>query len=207
MTSKQLVLIGAGGHAKACIEIIESIGEFSIAQIVGHESELGHKILGHTIKFIDADLVTLRQEYEFAFIGIGQIQNPEPRKRMFSKLTDLGFQVPTILSTKALVSKYADIGAGSIVMNATILNADCKIGENVILNSASLIEHDVVVGDYCHVSTRVTINGGSKIGQGTFLGSGTVVRNGIEIGENSFVEMGSVITRSLPSNFGYKENR
>ena len=206
MTSKDLILIGAGGHAKACIEIIESRGEYSIAHVVGQESEVGLNILGHTVRHTDSDLATLRGKYEFAFIAVGQIHSPELRMKLHARLAELGYQLPTILSKNAIISRFAEIASGSIIMNGAILNANCRIGKNVIINSGSLIEHDVLVGDHCHVSTRVTINGGTKIGQGTFLGSGTVIRNGIEIGENSFVGMGSVISRSLPSNSNHKES-
>jgi sugar O-acyltransferase (sialic acid O-acetyltransferase NeuD family) len=206
MSSKKIVLIGAGGHAKACIEIIESAGEYSIAQIVGQSPEIGSSVLGHVVKYTDADLALLREEYEYAFIGIGQMHNPEPRRGIHSKLLNLGYQIPTIISKYAIVSSNAKIGTGSIVMNGAILNADCTVGENVIVNSSALLEHDVFVGADCHVSTRVTVNGNSRIGQGTFLGSGTVIRNGILIGENSFVDMGSVITESLPPNSRYGKN-
>ena len=206
MSSKKIILIGAGGHAKACIEVIESAGEFSIAQIVGQSSEIGSTVLGYVVKHTDADLALLREEYEYAFIGIGQMHNPEPRREIHSNLLNLGYQMPTIISKHAIVSSKAKIGTGSIVMNGAILNSDCTVGTNVIINSSALLEHDVFVGDDCHISTRVTINGNSRIGQGTFLGSGTVIRNGIEIGENSFVDMGSVITESLPPNSRYRMN-
>lgn len=206
MSTKKIVLIGAGGHAKACVEIIEMTGEYSVAEIVGQVPEFGLSIFGLEIKHSDADLALLRNKYDYAFIGIGQIHNPNPRKKMYSKLLNLGYQLPTIISKYAIVSSRAKIEDGSIVMNGAILNADCKVGKNSIINSAALIEHDVLVGDDCHISTRVTINGNCKIGPGTFLGSGTLIRNGIEIGENSFVGMGSVIAESLPPHSRYKMN-
>ena len=204
MTAKEIVLIGAGGHAKSCIEVIESTGEYSIAQVVGQETDLGLHILGHEVRHTDADLVNLKEKYDFALIGIGQIHNPETRIKLFSTLSEIGFKLPIIISKTATVSQFAQIGKGSIVMHGAILNADCVIGENVILNSSSLIEHDAKIGDHCHVATRVTVNGGTKIGKRTFLGSGTVVRNGIEIGDNSFVGMGSVVSKSLAANSVYK---
>lgn len=200
MTRRNLVLIGAGGHAKACIEVIESAGDYSVAHVVGQESDLGNQILSHKIAHTDKDLADLRNEFDLAFIAIGQIHSPEKRAETHTKLQRLGFQIPTIISPTSVVSSFAKIGSGSIIMNGAIVNADCKVGENVIINSASIIEHDVWVGDYCHVSTGVIINGDSRIGTGTFLGSGSVIRNGISIGENSFVGMGSVITQSLPPN-------
>lgn len=205
MSKSNLLLIGAGGHAKACLEIIESTGIYSVASIVGLESELGQNVLGYSVIHTDNELENLQKEYEYAFIAIGQIQNSESRVRMHSRLIKLGFKLPTIVSSSAQVSRSVEIGIGTIVMNGAILNADCKIGENVIINTASVLEHDVTIGNHCHVSTRVVVNGGTKIGRGTFLGSGSVVRNGIEIGENSFVGMGSIITSSLPSDSRYKE--
>jgi sugar O-acyltransferase (sialic acid O-acetyltransferase NeuD family) len=204
VTPKEIVLIGAGGHAKSCIEVIESTGEYSVAQIVGQETDLGLRILGHEVRYTDADLVNLKERYDFALIGIGQIRDPEIRIKLFLTLSEIGFKLPTIISKTATVSEFAQIGKGSIVMHGAILNADCVIGQNVIVNSSSLIEHDAKISDHCHVATSVTVNGGAKIGERTFLGSGTIVRNGIEIGDNSFVGMGSVVSKSLASNSFYK---
>ena len=204
MTAKEIVLIGAGGHAKSCIEVIESTGEFSIAQVVGQDADLGSHVLGHEVRFTDADLINLKESYDFAFLGVGQIHNPEMRIKLFLTLSEIGFKLPTIISKTAMVSEFAEIGKGSIVMHGAILNVDCVIGENVIINSASLIEHDANIGDHCHIATKVTVNGGAKIGRSTFLGSGTVVRDGVDIGENSFVGMGSIVSKSLPSNSFYK---
>ena len=48
--TKNLILVGAGGHAKACIEVIESTKEFAIKGLVdqqkGMRSILGYSILG-----------------------------------------------------------------------------------------------------------------------------------------------------------------
>jgi sugar O-acyltransferase (sialic acid O-acetyltransferase NeuD family) len=206
MIAKEIILIGTGGHAKSCIEVIESTGEYSIAQVIGQEADLGSLVLGHEVRHTDADLVNLKDKYDFAFIGVGQIRNPDMRIKLFLTLSKIGFKLPTIISKTAIVSEFAQIGKGSIVMHGAILNADCVIGENVIINSASLIEHDANIGNHCHIATRVTVNGGAQIGERTFLGSGTVVRNGIDVGSNSFVGMGSVVSKSLPSKSVYKED-
>lgn len=206
MKSKGLLLIGAGGHAKSCIEIIESLGDFFIAEVIGRESEIGRSILGRTVRYSDSNLVNLRNEYDYAFIAIGQIYSPATRKRIYSKMSELGFEFPTFISKGAQVSRYARIGAGSIVMNGVIVNADCKIGENVILNTGSIIEHDVLIENNCHVATNVTINGEAVIGEGTFIGSGSTVKNGIEIGENCFIGMGTRVINSIPSNSIVKAN-
>lgn len=199
-----MLLIGAGGHAKSCIEIIESSGEFSVAEVVGQDSEKGMSILGRTVQYSDSDLAYLRNRYEYAFIAIGQIHSPAIRIKLYSIISEMGFKLPTFVSQSAQVSRYTKIGTGSIVMNGVIVNPNCTIGENVIINSGSIIEHDVLIGDNCHVATRVTVNGNATIGDGSFLGSGSIVRNGIEIGSNCFIGMGSRITNSIPSNTIFK---
>ena len=40
----KLILIGAGGHARSCIDVIEQEGKFKITGIVGLESELGLQV-------------------------------------------------------------------------------------------------------------------------------------------------------------------
>ena len=70
MTAKEIVIIGAGGHAKSCIEVIESTGEYSIAQVVGQESDLGLHILGHEVRHTDADLVNLKEKYDDKCLNI-----------------------------------------------------------------------------------------------------------------------------------------
>jgi sugar O-acyltransferase (sialic acid O-acetyltransferase NeuD family) len=200
MTTKQLVIIGAGGHAKSCIEIIETLDDFEIACVVGLESEVGQTVLGHKISDTDADLESLRDIFKFAFIAVGQLYDPGPRINLEKKLIQLGFKLPAFVSKNSLVSRTAKIGEGSIVMNGAIINSQAVIGRLVTVNSGALIEHDVSIGDHSHIATRAIVNGGVRVGKGTFIGSGAVIRNGIEIGENSFIGMGSLVTTSLSAN-------
>ena len=49
MKKKPLILIGSGGHAKACIDIVENEGKFYIYGIVDNKvkgSLLGYPIIG-----------------------------------------------------------------------------------------------------------------------------------------------------------------
>ena len=46
---KDIVLIGAGGHAASCIDVIESEGRFRIAGLVGVKSELHLRLCGYEV--------------------------------------------------------------------------------------------------------------------------------------------------------------
>ncbi|MAR99895.1 MAG: acetyltransferase [Nitrosomonadales bacterium] len=196
MTKPEIILIGAGGHALSCIDVIEQEDKFKIAGLIGKKEELGRKVCGYNIIGIDNDLVDLFKQYKNAHISIGKI-NTDIRNNIFIQTTKIGFSMPTITSPNAYVSDYADIGDGSIIMHGVIINAGVNIGNNCIINSKALIEHHVQIEDGCHVSTNCIINGNVKIGTGTFIGSSACIKNNISIGKNSVIGMGLSVRKDL----------
>jgi len=195
-----ILLVGAGGHAKACIDVIEQQKMFEVIGLVGDENETGGTILGYPIIGTDAELPKLFKQSANALVTTGQIKTPETRIRLFDLLTQAGFNLPSVISPQAYVSNHAKIGSGSIVLHGAIVNAGAVIGDNCIINSRSLVEHDAMVGHHCHISTGAIINGDVSIGSGTFVGSGSVVRESIVIGERCVIGMGQLITGDCAAN-------
>lgn len=190
LSKPHILLLGAGGHARACIDVIELTGEYVVAGLVGLPSEVGSSIFGYPVLGTDADLADLLGVFRCALITIGQIKTPEPRIRLFKILEENACEMPTIISPRAYVSPHARVGAGTIVMHGAVVNAGAVVGRNCILNSQSLVEHDVVVADHCHISTSAAVNSGVYVGAGTFIGSGSTVRQCAHIAENCLIGMG-----------------
>ena len=203
MIKPNLILIGAGGHARACIDVIEQEGTYKIAGLVGLSEEVGTNHLGYEVIATDADLQELAKQYKNALISVGQIQSPDTRIQLFRNAEHAGFSLKTVISRFAYVSHHAEIGAGTIIMNGAIVNAGSHIGVNCIINSNSLIEHDVSIEDHCHVSTGSIVNGNSSIGYGSFIGSGVIVKEGISIGMNSIVGMGLTVRKNIGNDVRY----
>jgi sugar O-acyltransferase (sialic acid O-acetyltransferase NeuD family) len=185
-----LILIGAGGHARACIDVLEEHGGYRIAGLVGLEVEMHNQYYGYAVIGTDSELPELARTYRHAIIAAGQIQSPDTRIRLFRRAVECGFELPAIIAPTAHVSCHAAIGAGTIVMHGAIVNAGARVGDNSIINSRALIEHDATVGNHCHVSTGAILNGNAHVGDGSFVGSGSVVKEGIRIGERCVVGMG-----------------
>lgn len=190
---KNIILIGAGGHSKVCIDVIEQIAEWKIAGIVDYKKTKIKDILGYPIIGFDNDLERLKKKYQYAFVGVGQIRSAEIRIKLFNQLIKLGYKLPYLISPNAYVSKHAKIGKGTIVMNNATVNADAKIGDNCIINSKSLIEHDVLIENHCHISTGATINGGVKVGAQSFVGSNATTKEKITIASKSFIKANTLI--------------
>lgn len=190
MNKSPILLMGAGGHARACIDVLEQEGRFVVAGLVGLPHEVGTRILGYPVLGTDLELPALLGEYAQALVSVGQIKTPEPRMRLFDLLATTGCALPVIVSPRAYVSPHATLGAGTIVMHGAVVNAGAVVGRNCIINSQSLIEHDVEIADHCHIATSSAINSGVHIGAGTFIGSGSSVRQCIRIGERCLIGMG-----------------
>ena len=190
MTKMPILLVGAGGHARSCIDVIEQEGRFQVGGLVGLPEELGALILGYPVLGTDTDLARLLRDYAYALITVGQIKTVEPRMRLFELLQQFDCTLPVLVSPHAYVSSHATLGEGTVVMPGAVVNAAAAIGRNCIINSQSLIEHDVVIGDHCHIATAVAINSGVHIGSGTFIGSNCSVRQLVKIGERCLVGMG-----------------
>jgi sugar O-acyltransferase (sialic acid O-acetyltransferase NeuD family) len=185
-----ILLVGAGGHARACIDVIEQEGRFQVSGLVGLPGEIDARILGYPVLGTDVELARLIRDHAHALVAIGQIKTAESRMRLFDRLLQFGYVLPVIVSPHAYVSPHATLGAGTIVMHGAVVNAAAVVGRNCIINSQSLIEHDAVIGDHCHVATAVAINSGVHIGAGTFIGSNCSVRQLVKIGDRCLVGMG-----------------
>ena len=83
---KEIILVGGGGHCKACIDVIELKGIHRIAGIVDVTEKLNRKILGYRVIATDDDIPRLAKEYRYFLVTVGQIKSPERRIRIFKKL-------------------------------------------------------------------------------------------------------------------------
>lgn len=193
MSKPPLIVIGAGGHAHACIDVIEQLGTYKIVGLVGLPEEMNGKFLGYSVIGVDSDLSKLARDCQYAIIAVGHIHSPALRIRLYQRAIELGFQLPTMIAPDAYVSRHAAVGAGTIVMHGAIINAGVRIGNNCIINSRALIEHDATVADHCHISTGAILNGAAKIGRGSFVGSGSVIKEGVSIGSDCIVGMGLAV--------------
>lgn len=197
MRKVRLILIGAGGHARACIDVIEQCGQYEIAGLIGRPNELNFQHFGHPVIAADDDLPEIARMYHYALVVVGQIQTPVHRIRLFELAAKLGFQMPIIIAPTAYVSRHASVGVGTILMPGAIVNAGAKVGNNCIINTRALVEHDATVADHCHISTGAIVNGGASVGAGSFIGSGSVIKEGISIGKTCVVGMGLVVRHSV----------
>lgn len=193
---RPLILIGGGGHCKSVIEVAESAG-YEIKGILDMPDEVGKEVLpGHKIIGTDDEIPQYVEECDF-IITVGFIKNPAIRVKLYNKVKAAGGRLATIIASTAHVSKYAELGEGTVIMHHAFVNAGAKIGDNCIINTFVNIEHDAEVSNQCHISTGTMVNGECKIGENCFIGSQSVCANCIEIASDIIVGAGSVVRKSI----------
>ncbi len=203
MIKPQIVLIGSGGHASSCIDVIEQEGQFSIAGLIGIEKDLNEKNLEYEVIGTENSLSGLVKNIPYAFIGLGQSKGLEYRGNVFARIEAIGFKIPCVISPLSYVSKHSSVGFGTIVMHGAQVNANAAVGTNCIVNSQSLIEHGALIGNNCHISTGAIINGDVTIGPSTLVGSGAVIKEGVKIGSNVQIGMGVIVRKNIEDNATY----
>lgn len=193
-----IILIGAGGHARSCIDLIEQDGRFHVAGLVGTPDQIGSSVLGYPVLGSDTDLPRLQEQFKRAVISVGQVKSPDIRARLFAMARTHGCEFPVIVSPRAYVSPHATVGAGTVIMHGAVVNANARIGENCILNTSVIVDHDTQVEDHCHISTSAVLNGGVHVGWGSFVGSNTSVRQDIRIGARCVIGLGQSVLTNCP---------
>ena len=154
---KDLILVGGGGHCKSVIDVAESAG-YNIWGIIDMPEDVGNRIFGYKVIGTDDDIPFYADKAEFV-ITVGFIKNPAVRIRIYDKIKEAGGKLATLIASTAYVSKYANVGEGTVVMHHAMVNAGAQLGTNCIINTFCNIEHDAVIGNQCHISTGTMVNG------------------------------------------------
>ena len=196
----ELLLIGAGGHCRSCIDLISCIPDFDIAGVVDRDGSDLKEVMGHSIIGTDSKLEVLLEKFNQVHITVGQIKTPKIRINLFNRAKSYGAEFPVLVSPSAYLSQRAKIDEGSVLMHLTIINSEAEVGKNCIINNKALIEHDAIIGSHCHISTGALINGGVVIEEGCFVGSGAMIHERVKIGGNSIIGAGQVVKTDIASN-------
>ena len=186
---KEIVIIGAGGHAKVIADIVLKNGDKIIGFLDGSHPEgefLGYPKLGKDVdytKYLDC----------YFIIAIG---NAGVREKLVSSMTNAKWY--TAIHPSAIISKIdTSIGEGSVVMANATINSGAHIGKHCIVNSNSVVEHDNRIGDYVHVSVGAKVSGTVHVGARTWIGAGATISNNVNVCNDCMLGAGTVVVKDI----------
>lgn len=196
---KKCLILGGGGHAKVLIDAIQSCADILIIGVLDRDPKLkGTKIFGVPVRGSDELIAELKGDADSFLVGIGSVGDPSTRMKLFQMGLDAGLEPLTIIHPRAIVSRYAEIGEGSMLYAGSIINPAAEVGRNVIINTGAIVEHDCKIGDHAHIATGARMGGTVTIGMGAHIGAGAVIRQNGVVGEFAVVGAGAVVTKPVP---------
>lgn len=179
-----MYLYGASGHAKVIIDILQANNE-NIEALVDDNPQLS--------SLHDITVVHSAEGCSPMIVSIG---NNTIRKKIVEQLINHNFG--RAIHPSAILSPYATVGDGSVVMQGAIIQSDAQVGKHCIINTGATIDHDCKIEDFVHISPNSSLCGNVQVGEGTQVGAGSVVVPGVKIGKWCLITAGSVVTTDIP---------
>ena len=205
--SNQLIIVGGGGLAKMCIDLINLNKEYGIHGITDYGIPVGTEILGVPVLGNDEILGSLHKEgYMTAVNAIGSISIDNTskifslRKIIYDRIKSHGFFMPVLIHPSARVAISAQIGEGTLIMENAVVGCDAVIGNDCIINTGAIISHDCRIGHHSRISPGAILAGGITVGENSLIGMGTTIYLGVKIGRNVVIANGKNIMNDIPDN-------
>jgi sugar O-acyltransferase (sialic acid O-acetyltransferase NeuD family) len=191
MSTKPIIILGSGGHAKVCLEILKIL-DYEIIGVAGPDLS-GKTFLGAPVIGSDEDVLSYSANEVRLVNGVGSIGNPTIRRNLFNSYKKQGYYFQTIIHPSAIISSDVHLGEGAQIMAGCVIQPGCFIDENSIINTRASVDHDCRIGKHVHLAPGVTLSGGVQIGNETHVGtSGTIIQN-ICVGYECIVGAGALV--------------
>ncbi|SEW52470.1 acetyltransferase [Chitinophaga arvensicola] len=184
----EIYLLGASGHGKVIIEIMERMGQVPAG--IFDDDPSRRELLGYAVsgRFDPAKI----SRAATLIIAIG---NNHIRKKIAGRMT---LPFTTVVHPSACVSSRATIGPGTAVMAGSTVNSEVMIGAHCIINTNASVDHDCVIDDYVHISPNVALAGNVTVAEGAHIGIGACVIQGVTIGRWATIGAGAAVIRDVP---------
>jgi sugar O-acyltransferase (sialic acid O-acetyltransferase NeuD family) len=199
----RLFILGAGGHAKKCIDLLRMTGGWEIVGILDASHPIGSVILGVPVLDCDDDAALKRQwnnGVKFAVNGIGMVEKHAMRHQIDERLKSFGFFQPNLIHTHALLAPSAVLGEGNQIMARAVIESAVRIGNGCIINTGAIVSHDCQISDHVHIAPGAVLAGAVSVASNTLIGMGCTIYMRARIGRNVVVANGTHIYRDVADN-------
>ena len=196
MIREKIILLGSGGHAGIVLDIIEEMDVYNIVGVVTKEEIPAGKFNGYKILGDDNVLTELLKDgITKAVIGVGGFKDNVSRKKIFTKLKEMSFEIVPAIHPKAIISRSVTINEGMVAFAGVVINPNVRIGNNVIIATGATIDHETELNDHVLVSAGVTVGANSYIREGALLALGSKIISGVTVGRNVLIGAGAVVVK------------
>lgn len=193
-----LVIVGAGGFGRECLDIVESLNEVGagIENVVFVDDRHGpFELLERRGARCVGPVLSAGQHADRFVIAIG---HGDARRVIDAELTRRGLEAIVLVHPHATVGSQCTLGPGSIVNAGARLTTNITTGRHAQVHANASVGHDCILEDYISVFPGATVSGQVHVGASVTIGTGANVLPGVRIGTAAYVGAGAVVTRDVP---------
>ncbi len=152
---QERLLIGGGGHAAS---VADALGLQNI-DLAGYVDPVDHGLLlGYIPRLGDDEaLVSRDPATTLLYNCIGSVGDMAPRRAIYTRFHDRGFQFETLVHADATCSGHAALGRATQVMARAVLGPGIQSGINTLINTGAIIEHGCHIGNHCQWRSPVWV--------------------------------------------------
>lgn len=195
--TRRLVIVGAGGHGRETLDIVEACNAVEPTfDVVGFcARDFDPALVARRGVAVLGDVDVLRETDASYVIGIG---TSETRRDLDATITPYGREAAMLAHPRSSRGSDLRIAPGVLLAAGARVTTNVTLGRHTHLNVNAVVSHDCVVGDYVTLSPGVLVNGTVTLGDGVFLGTGAVVLPGVTVGAWARIGAGAVVTEDVP---------
>ncbi len=187
---KNLIVIGAGGHAGCVADAARSAG-FTIVGFFDHSAgqTAGKREALDSLDGVDLEATGLA-------LGIGANFS---REAAYATIKDSypGAQFPVIVHSSAWVSPSANLVEGAVVMSMASIGPGCSVGLGSLVNTGSSLDHDSTMGSFASLGPGARTGGSVTIGERTVVGLNAGILHGISVGSDTVIGAHSLVNKAM----------
>lgn len=190
---RTLAVLGAGGHGKVVADAAEAEGRWD--NVVFFDQAWPKQTQCGPWDIVGDEAALLSQPSRFSGVVVAIGANPV-RLDCVRRLIAAGAELATVVHPAAVISRHADVAAGTVAFAGAVVNPGARVGMACILNTGASVDHDCVLGDGVHISPGAHLAGNVHIGEASWIGIGASIRQGITLGPNTMVGAGAAVVHS-----------
>lgn len=192
-----ILIFGAGGHAKAVIDVIEKSENYRIAGLLDTHKSPGTEVYGYTV-LGDENYLGQDKTINGVIVAIG---DNWLRAQIVKAIQSIRSDCPfiTAIHPNASVARGAIIGEGTVLMAGAIVNSDTRIGNHCVLYTHSSVDHDSTTGDFVTLAPHASTGGNVHLGSYSTISMAASIIHSITVGEHTVIGAGSTVLSSIGS--------
>ena len=193
-----ILVAGAGGHAKVIIDAIRLQGTLNIIalfdpSVSDQDYAHGYPVLRSQEGLADA---MTSEPIEGCVVGIG---DNTTRKRVHAEMRDAypDLVFPAVIHPAATIAESAVTGHGVFVAAGAVIAPGCRIEEGSLVNTGAVVDHDSVLHAFSSIAPGAVLGGCCQVGKAAHVGLGANLIHGITIGHSTVVGAGATVIRDV----------